>query len=240
MHEPRPEKAAVVDEVRERIGATGTVLITEYRGLSVSALQELRGGLRPIGGSYRIYKNTLVRRAADADGLAITEHLTGPTALAFPETAPDGTPPDVVGVAKVLRDFAKNNPELIIKGGLLDGAPLDAGGVRALADLESREVLLAKFAGLLAAPMQQLAGLMQALPRNLAYGLAALIDAGGGSPAADDAAGDAADDPAAPAPADAVPVDPADDPTAPAPADAVPVDPAEDTPSDTNPDQEED
>lgn len=219
MHEPRPEKVAVVDEVRERIGATGTVLITEYRGLSVSALQELRSGLRPIGGSYRIYKNTLVRRAADADGLAITEHLTGPTALAFPETGPEGAPPDVVGVAKVLRDFSKGNPELVIKGGLLEGEPLDADGVRALADLESREVLLAKFAGLLASPMQQLAGLMQALPRNLAYGLQALIDIGGATPGPE---GDSAA------------------PMAPAPADAVPVDTAEDTPSDTNPDQEED
>ena len=145
-----------------------------------------------------MYKNCLVRRAADDAGVDLSEHLIGPTALAFAEQTPDGERGDVVTVAKVLRDFAKTNPALLIKGGFFDGQPIDADGVRALADVEPREVLLSKLAGLMAAPMQQMAGLLQALPRDFAYGLKALIDEGGapGAPAA------SADD-AAPADADA-------------------------------------
>jgi len=176
MEEPRPEKVAVVDEVKTRIGAAQAVVISEYRGLSVKDLQDLRRSLRPAGGSYKIYKNTLVRRAADEAGVDIGDHLTGPTALAFTETTPDGAPGDVVNVAKVMRDFAKTHPELVIKGGLLGSQPLDADGVQSLANVEPQEVLLAKMAGALAAPMQQMASLMQALPRNFAYGLKALID----------------------------------------------------------------
>ena len=184
--EPRADKVAIVTEVKERLEGSSAVMVTEYRGLTVKQLAELRRALRPVGGRYKVYKNNLVRRAADDAGIDLSEHLVGPTALTFTEETPEGDPGDVVTVAKVLRDFAKANPALLIKGGYFDGRPIDAEGVKALADVEPREVLLAKLAGLMAAPMQQFAGLLEALPRNFAYGLQALIDQGGaaGAPAA--------------------------------------------------------
>lgn len=185
MENPRPEKVAIVNEVKDRLDNAEAVMVTEYRGLSVSALSELRRSLRPLGGSYKVYKNTLVRRAAADAGSEFTELLNGPTALAFTENTPDGGTGDVVSVAKTLKDFAKDNPDLILKGGLFEGRFIDADELRRLAEIEPREVLLAKLAGAIAAPMTQLAGLLQALPRDLAYGLQALIDQGGapGAPA---------------------------------------------------------
>lgn len=210
MENPRPEKVAVVDEVRERFTTSNAALLTEYRGLDVSALGELRRALREAGGDYKVYKNTLVRFAAREAGLEIDELLTGPTAIAFVGERPDGEPGDAVMVAKALRDFGRTYPALVVKGGVMDNNLLSADDARALADVEPREVLLAKLAGGLAAPMQQFAGLLQALPRNFAYGLSALIDKGG--------AGDVpADAPVADAPVDEAP--PADD-TNDAPADA--------------------
>ena len=213
MENPRPEKVAVVDEVRERFGASSAALLTEYRGLDVSALGELRRALREAGGEYKIYKNSLVRFAARDAGLELDELLVGPTAIAFVGDRPDGEPGDAVMVAKALRDFAKTYPALVVKGGVMDSNLLSADDAKALADVEPREVLLARFAGALAAPMQQFAGLLEALPRNFAYGLSALIEKGG--------AGDAPAAPADAAPADAAPADaaPADD-TNDAPADA--------------------
>ena len=196
MENPRPDKVAVVDEVRGRLETADGVVLTEYRGLTVKALSSLRRELRPVGGSYKVYKNTLVRRAADEAGLELRELLVGPTALAFTETTPTGEAGDVVAVAKVMRDFARTNPNLVLKGGVLSGRVLDAAGVNALAEVEPREVLLARFAGAMAAPMQQFAGLLQALPRNSAYGRKALIDQGGAAaapaaPAADTAEAEA-------------------------------------------------
>jgi large subunit ribosomal protein L10 len=194
MENPRPEKVAVVDEVKDRLDSTSATLLTEYRGLDVAAISELRRALRAAGGEYKIYKNTLVRFAARDLGLELEELLVGPTALAFITERPDGTPGDAVDVAKALRDFARTNPALVVKGGVLGTKPLSAESARALADVEPREVLLAKLAGLLAAPMVQLAGLLEALPRNFAYGLKALIDQQGGAPeAATDEAAAAAD-----------------------------------------------
>lgn len=219
--EARPEKVAIVAEVRERLEQSQSVLVTEYRGLSVKAMAELRRSLRPAGGTYKVYKNTLVRRAADEAGVDLAEHLVGPTALAFTDTMPDGSPGDVVTVAKVLKEFARTNPNLVVKGGLLEGTTLDADAVRRLADIEPREVLLARLAGLMAAPMTQFAGLLQALPRNFAYGLKALIDQGG-----------AAGAPTAPAPAGEAPVDEQAD----TPADDTPVaEAADDTPTENEP-----
>ena len=182
MENPRPEKVAVVDEVRERLDSTSATLLTEYRGLDVAAISELRRALRAAGGEYKIYKNTLVRFAARDLGLELEELLIGPTALAFITEKPDGTPGDAVDVAKALRDFARTNPNLVVKGGVLGTKPLTADEARALAEVEPREVLLAKLAGALAAPMVQFAGLLEALPRNFAYGLKALIDQQGGVP----------------------------------------------------------
>jgi large subunit ribosomal protein L10 len=176
MENPRAEKVAVVDEVRERLNdATGSV-VTEYRGLTVTQLAELRQRLSAAGGDYKVYKNTLVRLAiTSGPHEQLADYLTGPTAIAFVHG-------DVSAVAKALRDFARTNPALVIKGGLLEGSTLSASELSALADLPSRDVLLARLAGGIAAPLQQLAGLLQALPRNLAYGLSALLDQQGGAP----------------------------------------------------------
>ena len=182
MENPRSEKVAVVDEVKERLDSTSAALLTEYRGLDVTAISDLRRALRAAGGEYKIYKNTLVRFAARDLGLELEELLTGPTAIAFITEKPDGSPGDAVDVAKALRDFAKVNPNLLVTGGVQGTQPLTADEAKALADVEPREVLLAKLAGAMAAPMVQFAGLLEALPRNFAYGLAALIDQQGGAP----------------------------------------------------------
>jgi large subunit ribosomal protein L10 len=163
-------KVAVVDEVKTLMASSTASIVSEYRGLTVAELAELRSALASVGGDYKIFKNTLVRRAIDGgDYQPLAEYLSGPTALTFV----DG---DVSAVAKALKDFARGNPLLVIKGGLADGSLLSPADLSALADLPSRDVLLARLAGALAAPMQQMAGLLQALPRNLAYGLSALID----------------------------------------------------------------
>lgn len=176
MENPRAEKVAVVDEVRERLESTDAVLLTEYRGLDVGAIAQLRRALREAGGEYRIYKNTLVRFAARDLSLDIEELLIGPTAIAFITQRPDGTPGDAVNVAKALRDFARGNPALVVKGGVLGTKALSADEARALADVAPREELLARLAGGIAAPLVQFAGVLAALPANLAYGLKALID----------------------------------------------------------------
>ena len=117
-----------------------------------------------------MYKNTLARFAAEKAGLTIlTDLLVGPTALTF-------VAEDSVAAAKALRDVARTNPQLVVKGGALGDKPLSAADITALADLPSREELLAMFAGALQAPLVKTAGLLQALPRNLAYGLSALVD----------------------------------------------------------------
>ena len=188
MDSPRPEKVAVVDEVRARLTAADAALLTEYRGLNVAATSALRRSLTAAGGEYKIYKNTLVRFAARDLGLELDEMLTGPTAIAF-------VAGDPVNVAKALRDFSKGNPALVVKGGLLGDKVLDADDVRALAEVEPREVLLAKLAGAIAAPMQQFAGLLQAVPRSFAYGLKALIEEKGGAPEAPAAETDTPADP---------------------------------------------
>lgn len=173
---PRPEKVAVVDEVRERLGRSDATILTEYRGLSVAQLQILRRALVPAGGEYKVYKNTLVRRAAKESGLEGLEALlTGPTALAF-------VTGDVSAVAKALKEFARQHPSLVVKGAVVGGGLIDAAQTSAIADLPSRDVLLAEIAGALAAPMQRFAGLLAALPQKFAYALAALIEARGGAP----------------------------------------------------------
>lgn len=194
---PRPQKVAVVDEVRTRLSSSSAALLTEYRGLNVKDLAALRTAVRDAGGEYKIYKNTLVRLAVQDQGIAELENLlTGPTAIAFV----DG---DAVLVAKSLRDFARGNPNLVIKGGVLGSKVLTEADASALADVAPREELLARLAGGLAAPLQQMAGLLAALPRNFAYGLKALLDQQGGAPAEAEAAAEAgasseADTPAPP------------------------------------------
>ena len=188
MGEARSEKVAVVDEVREKFSASDAAVLTEYRGLDVPAMAELRRALREAGGEYKVYKNTLVRFAVEELGLEIDDLLTGPTAIAFVGEQADGSAGDPVGVAKALKEFAKANEALIIKGGLLDAKRLTAEEISALAEIAPREVLLAQLAGAMAAPMQQFAALLKALPQNMAYALQALIEQGGapGAPTADE------------------------------------------------------
>jgi len=222
MDNPRAEKVAVVDEVRERMGAADGALLTEYRGLSVAELAQLRLELVAAGGDYKVYKNTLVRLAvAGTPGEGLNEMLTGPTAIAFVQG-------DVSAVAKALRDFARANPNLVVKGGLVGSAVMSAADVNVLAELPSRDTLLAQFAGALSAPLQQLAGLVQALPRNLAYGISALLDQ---RRAESPAEAPAAEAPAADAPADEAPA--ADAPADEAPAEAPVEASAEVAPSET-------
>jgi large subunit ribosomal protein L10 len=185
MENPRAEKVALVDEVRSRLSSSSAAILTEYRGLKVSELAGLRRALRQAGGEYKIYKNTLVRFAVRDLELAALEPLVeGPTAIAFV----DG---DAATVAKALRDFARTNPHLVVKGGLLGQNVLSAADAGALADLPSRDRMLAQLAGAFAAPLQQFASLLQAAPQNLAYGLRALLDQRGGVPEAAEPASEA-------------------------------------------------
>jgi len=177
MEDPRPDKVAVVQEVQGRLDSAEAAILTEYRGLTVAELAQLRQALAVVGGDYKVYKNTLVRLAVTGsrhEGLSSL--LTGPTAIAFVSG-------EISAVAKALRDFSRTYPALVLKGGQHGDGVLSAADLLSLADLPSRDVLLARVAGAIAAPMQQLAGLLQALPRNLAYGLQALIDQRGGPPA---------------------------------------------------------
>jgi large subunit ribosomal protein L10 len=151
----RSDKVAAVAELTNRFSSSAGVVLTEYRGLSVKALRELRRSLGDEA-SYSVSKNTLTTIAAREAGVdVLEEHLVGPTAIAFI----DGDP---VVVAKGLRDFARANPQLVIKGGVLDGKFMSPDEVRKLADLESREVLLAKVAGALQGVLQRAISLVSA------------------------------------------------------------------------------
>ena len=219
IEKPRPEKVAVVDEVRERLSSASATLLTEYRGLKVEELAELRVAVRAAGGDYKIYKNTLVRLAvADLGIEGLDDLLVGPTGVTFV----DG---DAVLVAKALREFSKTAPNLVVKGGVLGSKALTAADAGALADVAPREVVLAQLAGALAAPLQKFAGLLGALPRNLAYGLSALIDKRGGpeAPTADEA-------PAPEAPTAEAPTAESTDPKTPEPEAPEPEPPAPEAP----------
>jgi large subunit ribosomal protein L10 len=159
------DKKEIVAELQERMKEAPSFVLAEYRGLTVKELQELRRSLKGLGASFKVYKNTLVQRAADASSIeGLSSYLQGPTALAF---AGDQLP----GVAKVLRDFSRSHAALVIKAGVMDGHAIDAKDVARLADLPSPEVLQGQLASVLAAPMRNLASVLQALPRNLAYAL---------------------------------------------------------------------
>jgi large subunit ribosomal protein L10 len=202
----RPDKAAAVAELTEEFRSSHAAVLTEYRGLTVAQLKELR---RALGDdtSYAVVKNTLTKIAAREAGVsAFDDLLQGPSAIAFVKGDP-------VVAAKGLRDFAKAHPRLVIKGGLLDGKPLSAADLTKLADLESREVLLAKLAGamkgslsqavaLFAAPLSKAARTLDAL-RVKAEADPSVLAGGAGTPAAqpeesttEAAAADVAEEPA--------------------------------------------
>ncbi len=163
----RPEKVAVVEDIAERFRGSSASVVTEYRGLSMAQLTTLRRSLGDTA-TYRVAKNTLVKRAAQDAGVeGLDELLVGPTAIAF-------ITGEIVDAAKALRDFSKTNQALVIKGGFMDGRPLTVAEVNQLADLESREVLLAKLAGAMKANLSKAAALFAAPASQVARLAAAL------------------------------------------------------------------
>ena len=165
----RPDKVAAVAEIADEFRGASASVVTEYRGLTVAQLTRLRRTLGPDV-SYRIAKNTLVKRAAQDAGVdGLDALLTGPTAIAFVTGEP-------VDAAKALRDFAKDNKALVIKGGFMDGNALSVDEVNRIADLESREVLLAKLAGAMKANLSKAAALFAAPASQVARMTQALAD----------------------------------------------------------------
>jgi large subunit ribosomal protein L10 len=201
---PTQAKAAVISEITDRFQNSSAAVLTEYRGLTVAQLTQLRRSLGE-GSSYAVVKNTLTKRAADEVGFSeLSPLLNGPTAIAFIQGDP-------VTAAKAIRDFAKANPALVVKGGVVDGRTVDASEVTRLADVEPREVLLAKLAGAMKGNLTKAAGLFQAPLSQMARLAAALQEK---------KAADAPEAPAAEAPADAAPADDAAAEAADAPAEA--------------------
>jgi large subunit ribosomal protein L10 len=175
------EKTAVIEELTTKFRDSSGAVLTEYRGLTVAQMSELRGALKG-NATFSVTKNTLAKVAATEAGVgdAVSQMLSGPSAIAFV----DG---DVAQAAKGLLDFAKANPLLVIKGGVLDGKVLTAAEVGKLADLEPREVLLAKLAGAMKASMAGAAATFNALPTQMALladALRAKVEAG--TPQADE------------------------------------------------------
>ena len=156
-------KGAVIEELARELSSSQLAVLTDYRGLTVSEISNLRRKLRDAGVSYHVTKNTLTRSAAEKVHMSgVSPLLAGPTAIAFAHG-------DLAQAAKALRDFAKSSKEFTIKGGLLNGRALDAAEVANLADLPSREVLVAKVLGLIQSPMTGLVTVLNGPVRNLAY-----------------------------------------------------------------------
>ncbi|MBV9097412.1 MAG: 50S ribosomal protein L10 [Frankiaceae bacterium] len=193
----RPDKAAAVAELTDAFRDSSAAVLTEYRGLTVAQLKELRRSLAP-NATYAVVKNTLTKIAAREAGVdAFESLLEGPSAIAFVKGDP-------VDVAKSLRDFGKNHPLLVIKGGLLEGRAISADDVRKLADLESREVLLSKLAGAMLASLSKAVGTFAAPLSQMARLLAALEEKAKADPSVlAGAAGTAAEPEAAAAEAEA-------------------------------------
>ncbi len=158
----------MVRDIKERLKKSMVVILTDYRGLNVTEITELRRQLREEGIEFRVVKNTLTKIAAGELGYeTLDTHLEGPTAVAFSYEDP-------VAAAKILSKFAKTNDKLEIKAGLLEGNILDIASIKALADLPSREVLLARVAGAFQAPLSAFASVLQGNIRNLVYVLDAV------------------------------------------------------------------
>jgi large subunit ribosomal protein L10 len=194
---PNATKIERVAELKEQIEGANALLLTEYRGLTVEEITELRRSLRDVDASLAVIKNTLMLRAANDAGIAeLDEMLSGPSAVAFVNG-------DVVAVAKKLKDASKQFPALVIKGGYMDGAPLDAAGASALADLESREVMLSKIAGMLKSEMSRAAAMFIATQSKFLSLLEAYKEKLPAEAVAEAAAEAPAEDADAPAEADA-------------------------------------
>ena len=173
----KADKATAVAEITEQFKASTATVVTEYRGLSVSNMAELRRSLGS-GTTYTVAKNTLVKRAATEAGIeGLDDLFAGPTAIAFISGEP-------VDAAKAIKKFAKDNKALVVKGGYMDGRALSVGEVERIADLESREVLLSKLAGAMKAKQSQAAALFVAPASQIARLAAALQEKKAGEDAA--------------------------------------------------------
>jgi large subunit ribosomal protein L10 len=160
---PTQEKVETVEEFKSRLDGVKTVLVTEYRGLTVQQLSDLRKQLRGVSAQYKIVKNRLAKLAmTDSDLAQLGPHLKGPTGMVISKEDP-------VSVAKALHTFARTNQALAIKAGFVDGQVLPPAELKALSELPSKEAIRAQLVGLIQGPLAQLVGLLQAAPRELAY-----------------------------------------------------------------------
>jgi large subunit ribosomal protein L10 len=167
---PRPEKVQAVTDIRKGLESARAVFLTEYRGLSVQAVQQLRNALRDSGAEYKVVKMTLAKLAAGDAGIeGLDEYLAGPTALAFAKDDP-------VSTAKALKDFSRDHDVFVLKAGYLAGSVLTPEEVSKLAEIEPREVLLARIAGGAKAPLVKAAGMFAAFNRNAASMFSQLLD----------------------------------------------------------------
>ena len=160
---PTQEKVETVEDLKTRLNGVTTVLLAEYRGLTVQQLSDLRKQLKAVSAEYKIVKNRLARLAiASSDMAGLNASLTGPTGMVLAKGDP-------VSVAKTLQTFARTNQALVLKAGVVDGQMLEPAGLKALADLPSRDALRAQIVGALQGPLAQLVGLLQAPQRELVY-----------------------------------------------------------------------
>jgi large subunit ribosomal protein L10 len=163
---PTQKKAAVIEDVKGRLEGVKTVMLTEYRGLTVQQLSDLRKQLRAVRAEYKVVKNRLAKLAgADLGIEGLRPYLKGPTALVIAKDDP-------VAVARALTTFARTNQALAIKAGVVDGQLLEIDGIKALSELPSKEALRAQIVGLIQGPLAQLVGLLAAPQREIAYVLA--------------------------------------------------------------------
>lgn len=168
MSEERLAKEQVLSEIVEKLGKAQSVVLIDYRGLNVAEVTELRNQCRAAGIEYRVFKNTLVTKAAQQLNIeGLDPYLNGPSAFAFSET-------DAVAPAKVMSDFLKKAKKGQIKAGIVDGVVVDAAGVATLSELPPKEVLVAKLLGTLNAPIANFVGVLSALPRGLVVALNAI------------------------------------------------------------------
>lgn len=168
----RTEKQTQVETLSKDLGSTAAVFALDYRGITVSEVTEFRRKIRETGGTYKVVKNTLLRRAIGEGGLSMLEgHLQGMTGLAYTESDP-------VALAKAIHEFAKDVPAISFKGGVLDDRPVDEGQFEALASLPSKEALQSQLLSVLQAPIRNLLGVLQAPARDLILVLKAKADKG--------------------------------------------------------------
>ncbi|HWV34134.1 MAG TPA: 50S ribosomal protein L10 [Thermomicrobiales bacterium] len=176
---PTPQKAAVIADLTDRFSRSQLTVIADYRGLSVSALQDFRGRIREFDSEFRIAKNTLTRIASEQAGIeGLDAQLEGPTAILFAYG-------DVVAPAKALGDLARSSRILQVRAGVMNGQILNAQDVEAIASLPPREELLGKLVGMLASPMARTVGVLSGPSRSLAYLVNARIESLGGGDAAE-------------------------------------------------------